>query len=128
MKYIELEDLLQFHALSIQLYGGGEGLRDIGRLEAAIATQEQVVFGSELYPSPHEKAAAMMRGIIADHPFSDGNKRTGILTALIFLELNGFEFVAEKGEIEDFAVQTATDHPDIPAIAAWLKSHSQPRR
>ena len=126
MNYINLEQLLALHVLVIQRFGGATGVRDIGRLEAVLATQTQAVFGIELYVTVYDKAAAILRGVIADHPFSDGNKRTGTLTALTFLEINGYTITAKKGEIEDFAVSVATDHLTVETIAQWLKDHSQP--
>lgn len=120
MKLLSLEHLLEIHAVVIGETGGSSGLRDLGRLEAAIATQTQNVFGEALYPSVYEKAAAIIRGIIASHPFSDGNKRTGFLAGLTFLKINGFAFVAQAREIEDFAVKVATERLDIPEIALWL--------
>jgi death-on-curing protein len=125
MKLLSLEHLLEIHAIIINETGGGNGLRDLGRLESAIATQTQHVFGEELYPAAHEKAAAIIRGVIADHPFSDGNKRTGFLSGLTFLKMNGFTFTAQPGEIEDFAVRIATEHLDIPEIAQWLGEHAK---
>ena len=122
---LTLEHLLQLHTLIIETTGGSAGLRDLGRLEAAIATQTQHVFGEELYPSASEKAAALMRSIVADHPFVDGNKRTAVLATLTFLELNGSYFQARSGELEDFAVEVAVARLDVPAIAAWLKAHSK---
>jgi len=125
MKYIGLEQLLALHVLAIEQFGGSDGLRDLGRLEAALATQRQEVFGEELYQGVFEKAGAMCRGIIGDHPFADGNKRTAMLCALTFLEINGHEFTARPGELEDFAVQVAVEHLDVPVIAAWLRAHSR---
>lgn len=124
MKYIKLEALLALHVMAIGQYGGSEGIRDLGRLEAALATQTQEVFDEELYVGVFAKAAAMIRGIIGDHPFQDGNKRTAMLTGITFMELNGYSFIAQKGELEDFAVSIAVDHLDVPAIARWLESHS----
>ncbi len=123
MKTISLEQLLQIHALIVNETGGSIGLRDLGRLEAAIAAQSQNVFGEELYPTLIDKAAAIIRGIIADHPFVDGNKRTAMLTGLTLLEINDLRFSAQSGEIENFAVLIATDKLDVPAITAWLRSH-----
>ena len=120
---LTLEQLLELHALVISETGGSAGLRDLGRLEAALAAQTQSVFDQELYESIFEKAAALLRGITADHVFVDGNKRTGSLTALVFLKINGQSFRAKKGEIEDFAVEVATDHLDVATIAVWLKAH-----
>ena len=121
---LTLDQLLEIHALVVEATGGSTGLRDLGRLEAAIATQTQNVFGEELYPKTVDKAAAMIRGIIADHPFVDGNKRTAMLTGLTLLELNNIRFKAKLGEIEDFAVNIATNHIDVPEIANWLQAHT----
>ena len=127
MKIINIEQLLQLHVVVIKETGGSNGLRDLGRLEAALATQTQEVFGEELYKTIFEKAAALVRGIIGDHPFVDGNKRTGILAGLTFLDINGFRFVAKSGELEDFAVKVAVDKLDVLAIAEWLEKNSKKR-
>ena len=122
--HLTLDQLLQLHALAVNHSGGSVGVRDIGRLEAAVAAQSQEVFGQELYGSIWEKAAALMRGIIQDHPFVDGNKRTAMLAGLTLLEVNGLQFTAEKGELEEFAVRIATDHLDVAVIAEWLRTHA----
>ena len=123
MIILTLEQLLEIHALLIAATDGSTGLRDLGRLEAAIATQTQNVFGEELYSKIVDKAAAMIRGIIGDHPFVDGNKRTAMLTGLTFLAVNGITFAAKLGEIEDFAVEIATMQIDVPQISSWLQEH-----
>jgi death-on-curing protein len=64
------------------------------------------------------------RNIIGDHPFTDGNKRTGVTVAAIFLSRNGVQLTATTKELEDFAVQVAVDHLSIEDIAAWLEQHS----
>jgi death-on-curing protein len=124
MNALSLEQLLQIHALVVESTGGSVGLRDLGRLEAAIATQTQNVFGEELYPTIVDKAAAMIRAVIADRPFVDGNKRTAMLVGLTLLEIHRVQFRADPGEIEDFAVQVATHKLDIPVIASWLRNHT----
>ncbi|HUC87641.1 MAG TPA: type II toxin-antitoxin system death-on-curing family toxin [Candidatus Binatia bacterium] len=123
MTFLTLDQLLEIHALVIDSTGGSSGLRDLGRLEAAIATQRQDVFGEELYQGPTNKTAAIIRAIVADHPFVDGNKRTAMLSGLTLLELNQVNFKAKVGEIEDFAVEIATKRLDIPVIAQWLDLH-----
>jgi len=124
MNYITLEDLLQIHVLLIKETSGSDGIRDMGRLESALATQTQSVFNEELYETIFEKAGALLRGIIADHAFVDGNKRTGVLSSLTLLDINGCRLDFKLGEIEDFAVKVAVDKLDIPIIASWLRSHS----
>jgi death on curing protein len=126
MKWLKLDDLELIHMQIIDASGGSQGVRDRGRLESALASMRQEVFDEELYPTIFEKAAVLLRGVIADHPFVDGNKRTGMMAALIFLNLNGYDTsdLADK-ELEDFAVRVAVGHLDIPIIAAWLKAHSR---
>lgn len=125
MVSLTLEQILQLHALVLVKDGGADGVRDVGRLEAAVSTQHQVVFGEELYATVFAKVAALMRGIIGDHPFADGNKRTAMLAGLTLLEVNGYNFTAQRGELENFAVRAATKHLDIDAIADWLERHSR---
>ena len=124
MIVLTLEQLLEMYALVIEVTGGSTGLRDLGRLEAAITTQTQNVFGEELYSKIVDKAAATIRGIIGDHPFVDGNKRTAMLTGLTFLSVNGITFAAKPGQIEDFAVEIATMQIDVPQISSWLQEHT----
>ncbi len=121
---LSIEQLLELHALAVNHSGGSIGVRDVGRLEAAVAVQSQEAFGQELYVSVPEKAAALIRGIIQDHPFVDGNKRTAMLSGLTLLEINGLEFTAKNGELEDFAVRITTDNLDVAAIAEWLAAHT----
>lgn len=124
MTPLTLERLLELHALVIHETGGSPGLRDLGRLESAIATQTQAVFGEEIYPTLWHKSAAIIRGIIADHPFIDGNKRTAMLAGLTFLRANDMIFKIPKGKLEDFAVQIAVEHLSVAEIVGWLKEHS----
>ena len=126
MKFLTVDDLSIIHMQIIDVSGGSQGVRDNGRLESAIAAMQQEVFGEELYVSIFEKAASLMRAIIADHPFIDGNKRTGVMSALVFLNLNAHDTAGlPDRDLEDFAVQVAVEHLDIPEIAAWLKANSK---
>ena len=123
MIVLTLEQILELHALGIESTGGGGGLHDLGRLEAAIAAQTQNVFGEELYPKIVDKAAALIRGLIADHAFMGCNKRTAMLAGLTILSLNKLKFKAKLGEIESFAVDIAVNHLDVPEVASWLQDH-----
>lgn len=83
------------------------------------------MFGHELYPTLFEKAALYARDIIMNHPFIDGNKRTGMTAASIFIENNGYRIAAKEGSIEKYAVEIVTKKHSIQHIAAWLKKHSR---
>ena len=120
---LTLEQILQLHALVLVKDCGAGGVRDVGRLDTTVCAQTQVVFGEELYSDIFSKAAAVIRSVVADHPFVDGNKRTAILVGLTVLELNNYHFDAISGELEDFAVRIATDHLSIADISGWLRAH-----
>lgn len=124
MDYFSLEDILLLHYKIIEDYGGGHGVRSEDRLQSVVAGPAQEVFETKLYPMVYEQAAVYLRGIIADHPFVDGNKRTAVTVAAIFLSRGNQQLIASPKELEEFAVRVAVEHLDIPLIAAWLKAHS----
>jgi len=113
------------HFQVIEDFGGSHGVRDEERLKSVVLAPQQEVFGGEQYLDIHEKAAVYMRNIIADHAFTDGNKRSGVTVAAIFLKRNGIKLTAPPKVLEDFAVQVAVEHLDVPTIAAWLRANSK---
>lgn len=121
MRYLALEEILRLHFQVVEDFGGLHGVRDENRLKSVVAAPKQEVFGEEQYKMVHEKAAVYLRNIIADHPFVDGNKRTAVTSAGIFLARNGVQLQADSKELEDFAVRIATDHLSVEEIAAWLQ-------
>lgn len=125
MRFLTTDDIERLHLQIIEASGGSHGLRSHGRIEATVATQEQAVFGKEVYGSIFEKAAALIRGIVQDHPFVDGNKRTGIMSGLLLLELNNVDMskITDE-ELEDFAVEIATKSLSVEQIASWLQQHT----
>lgn len=123
MQYLTLEEILRLHFQIVEDFGGSHGVRDENRLQSVVAAPKQEIFGQEQYPELCEKAAVYLRNIIGDHPFSDGNKRTAVAVCGIFLFRNGRKLTAMPRELEDFAVQVATEHLDVQAIAAWLVAH-----
>ena len=120
MNFLTLDQIVQLHVLVVAETGGSTGIRDLGRLESVVGAQNQYVFGKETYTDPMQKAAALIRGIIGDHPFVDGNKRTALLTALTFLKINGVNLTIPQGDLENFAVQVAIDKLNVSSIANWL--------
>src|SRR5690606_21874800 len=102
MTYSSAEEILFLHFNVIQDFGGRHGVRDEGRVKSVVEAPKLEAFGVEQYKTIHEKAAVYMRNIIADHPFVDGNKRTGVTVAGIFLNRNGYSLTATPKELEDF--------------------------
>lgn len=124
MQYFTVEEILELHFMIIEDYGGSHGVRDDGRVMSLAEVPKQVVFGIEQYETIFEKAAVYMRNCIADHPFADGNKRTGTTLAVIFLSRQSTELIAEPVALEDFAVRVAVERLDVADIASWLEQYS----
>jgi len=118
-----LPEVLFFHTVSIELYGGSGGVRDEESLLAAIERPWQASFGQEHFASPFEKAAALMESIIRRHPFVDGNKRTATASASYLLSTFGYEVEAEQRDLEDFAVGVAVGGLETKDIALWFENH-----
>lgn len=125
MKYLTAEDILFLHYKAIEDFGGSHGIRDQGRIISVVAAPQQEVFGEQQYKTIYEKAAVYTRSIIGDHPFSDGNKRTAIIAAGVFLIQNKQMIVSPKKELEDFAVRVSTDKLSVEEIAVWLKNNTK---
>ena len=87
--YLSIEDVLRLHERAIGRYGGMAGVHDRGALESSVAQPQTCVYGQERHSTLSEKAAAYCFFITRNHPFFDGNKRTGLLAALYFLTKNG---------------------------------------
>lgn len=103
--------------------GGSHGVRDSHAILGLIAAPKQKVFGKELYLTVFEKAALYARDIVLNHPFVDGNKRTGIAAAAVFLEHNGYKSIAMEGEFERLALRVIAEHLTVQAIATWFTNH-----
>ena len=127
IRYLEIDEILELHFWIIEDFGGSHGVRDELGLKSLVAAPRTFVFDEEQYVSVHEKAAVYLRNCIADHIFTDGNKRTAVTITSIFLARNGWRMTASAVKLENFAVRVATDHLDIDAIADWLERHSQTR-
>lgn len=125
VRYLTLEEILRLHFQVIEDYGGSHGVRAEERVKSVVLAPQQAVFGEEQYPDLHEKAAVYLRNIIADHAFTDGNKRSGVTVTAVFLDMNGWGLTATPKELENFAVQVAVEHLDVPTVAAWLRAHSK---
>ncbi len=122
--FLSLEDVLTLHADQVALYGGDQGVRDLGLLESAIA-QPQATFGGEcLHKDLFEMAAAYLFHTVQNHPFLDGNKRTGAVAALVFLDINGVEVTAPKGSVYAVTMSVANGQAGKAEVAAFFRSHA----
>jgi death-on-curing protein len=112
--------VIAMHGEQIAEHGGSLGIRDAGLLSSALARpQNQAVYSES---SVFDLAAAYAFGIIRNHPFVDGNKRTGFLAAYVFLDLNGWELMASEAEAVAAALALAASEMDEAGFADWLKT------
>jgi death on curing protein len=121
---INKSTVLRIHELSIIQYGGSDGIREEGLMESAIARPYQTFGGEDLYPSVIEKAAAIGESIIINHPFVDGNKRTGFLAMLAILEEKGLELTLSKEDVYNFVIKISTGQLKFEQIVEWLKNNT----
>ena len=91
MKKLKLDQIIKLHEMLLKETGGIPGLRDVSLLESAINSPFQTFDKVSLSPTLERKAARLGYGIVKNHPFLDGNKRTGLLAMLTFLEINGIK-------------------------------------
>lgn len=114
--------VIAMHGEQISEHGGSLGIRDAGLLSSALARpQNQAAYGE---PSVFDLAAAYAFGIIRNHPFVDGNKRTGFLATYVFLDLNGWELIASEVEAVAAVLALAANEMDEAGFASWLKAKS----
>ena len=125
MRYLTPEQVLFIHARLLAETGGEHGIRDLGLLQSAVARPQAVFDGSELYPDIPQKAAALLESLINNHSFVDGNKRTGITAAAMFLKINNHTLTASNQEVESFVLSIASGEQTFDAVTEWLKSHSK---
>ncbi len=121
---ITLAEVVQLHKNSIDDFGGSPGIRDINLLKSAVLKPFQSFEDVELYPSVFEKTAAIFESLIKNHPFADGNKRTGFLAAYALLYKNRFELIASKEKAYDFVIQVSSSSISFEVIVIWFRKNS----
>jgi death-on-curing protein len=128
MNYLAVEQVLFIHARLISETGGMHGVLDLGLLLSAVARPQATFDGQDLYPDLFSKAAALLESLVGNHAFVDGNKRTAITSAGIFLRINGYRLTANNQQLEDFTLQCARGAVSLDEIAQWLVSFSERKR
>lgn len=122
--FLTLADVLSLHRQQLDAYGGSDGIRDQGLLESALAMPQATFFGEYLHPGLFQTAAAYAFHIAENQPFLDGNKRTGLMAALVFLDLNGFVVLDPEGRLYDAMIAIANKQMDKEQLARLLEELS----
>jgi len=125
--WIDERDALALHSRLLALYGGAPGVRDPGLLASALARPRHLrAYAGN--PNVIELAAAYTAGIIHNHPFVDGNKRTGFVIGVLFLEINGYRLTASEEDATQAVLGLAAGTLDEAGFLAWLRANSRRNR
>jgi death on curing protein len=126
VEFLTLDDVLALHAGSIARFGGDPGVKDLGLLESAIAMPQATFGGQDLHETLAEKAAAYLFHVVKNHAFVDGNKRTGLACALVFLELNGHRWVASDETLVSITLEVASSARSKASVAVAIAAALHP--
>ena len=123
MKKMTQEQILKLNTQLVVLTGGTDGTRDYNLFESAIENPFQVYGGVELYPTIQAKAARLGYGLIKNHCMLDGNKRVGVHTMLVFLDLNGIELNYTQKELYEMVLAVADGSLEYEGMLDWITAH-----
>ena len=123
--FLSVADVCAIHSDQISRYGGTNGLRSVELLEGAVAAPQATLGGAFLHDGPAEMAAAYLWHLVQDHPFVDGNNRTGLAVALVFQVLNGVDVVAPEEALEGVVWAVARGEADREQVAQFLRQHAR---
>ena len=126
MNYLSAEQILFIHARLIEETGGSHGVRDLGMLLSTIGRPQASFDDQDLYLDLFSKAAALMESLIRNHPFIDGNKRTGVTAAGLFLRRNGYRLTATNVDLVAITIKIAQSQSNLEELTIWFRYNSQP--
>lgn len=125
-KFLSLGEVLAIHRDQIARYGGSPGIQDMDLVKSAAAMPSATYGGEFLHTDIFEMAAAYLFHIVKNHPFMDGNKRAGAVAALVFLDLNGYDFNAPEDVFAEMVLAVARGEMDKARVAVFIREWSKP--
>lgn len=123
--FLSFAEVIEIHQDQIHRYGGESGLRDMELLKSALGMPSATFGGQFLHTDIYEMAASYLFHLVQNHPFVDGNKRVGAVSALVFLLLNGYEFVAPEDEFAEIVLSVARGEIDKADVAIFIHRWSR---
>lgn len=124
IEFLTLDDILETHREQIRVYGGSDGVRDLGLLQSALAQPSAAFGGVFLHHDICEMAASYLFHLVQNHPFIDGNKRVRLEAALLFLEINDYAMEVSDEELIDLVLATAQGQTTKTDIAECFRQHA----
>ncbi len=125
--FLSTDEIIQINKLHTTLFGGAHGIRDVKLLDSALARPQASFNGKSVYQDIWTMAAVYAHGIIKNHPFIDGNKRTGMATALIFLDVNNYEITLSNDDVYSIGIDLAQSKVSYEIVATIFKDYTIPR-
>jgi len=122
--FLTLTETIEIHEYQIKHFDGTNGLRSLDLLKSAVGMPASTFNGNYLHPAIPDMATAYLFHIVENHPFLDGNKRVGTMSALIFLELNGYDFDASDDELTGVVLQVAGGKMSKDALSLFFRQYS----
>jgi len=126
VNYLSAEQVLFIHARVIEETGGTHGVRDLNMFLSALGRSQASFDDEDLIPELFSKAAALLEALILNHPFLDGNKRTGVVAAALFLRQNGYRLIAKGEELVSIGLGIAQSKYSLDELASWLQANAKP--
>lgn len=127
IKYLEKEVINRINYLTIMDVGGNfvppTNFLHEENLDYLVEAVQAEMFGESLYPEAHDKAGLYFYNIICNHIFQDGNKRTGLGTALLFLKINGYELIVDDDLLTNFTLSVASGEQSLEQVQDWFEEH-----
>jgi death on curing protein len=124
IRFLAFDEVMALHMWQVQRFGGERSLRDAGLLSSAIAMPEATFAGEHVHGFPYEMAAAYLFHITKNHPFVDGNKRAGLMTAVMFLLLNNIALgPVSDAELAELVERVAAGDATKAEVAVFFEKH-----
>lgn len=120
---IAIKEVLRIHEILIEKFGGSQGVRDMELLESALHRPFGTFGSVDLYPSPIDKAAAIIESIVKNHPFVDGNKRTGYTMMRLVLLNADLDIISNEDDKYEFVIGISEGKLGYDEIKNWIKSN-----
>lgn len=125
--FLSLSEITKLHLDQIKTFGGTNGIRDLNSLKSALHTPAATYDGQFLHPTIYEMASAYLFHIVQNHPFIDGNKRTGTMSMIVFLAMNNYNFDAPDKDLLEIVLQVAQGKANKSELSIFVKkwAHKQ---